>query len=219
MKPKYLVLCPLKKEWQLTEKALQGQNIPYQRQQDRGRWYLWVPNWQAAICVGGHGKSQFALQTQFWIDFFQSIESVISIGGAGSLHPGLKVGTLFSVTEIIEHDYKEGFQSKADLPLFYTQNSEKTLDIPHLQKGRLASGDEDIVSTDRALQLAQSTDAVAVAWESARGIRTAQFNNLPYYEYRSITDMACEKASRDFTKNLPMGMERLVILLKSFFKI
>jgi nucleoside phosphorylase len=54
----------------------------------------------------------------------------------------------------------------------------------------IASGDEDIVTIERAAELHTQTGAVAVAWEGAGVARACLFSQIPYLEIRGITDTA-----------------------------
>ncbi len=220
MTPAHLILCPLKKEWTSTEEAVVKLGLEKSRKQSQGRWHIEIPAWRAAVCVGGHGKAQMALQTQYWLDRFPSIENVIVIGAAGGLTEAAPVGGVLSVQKIIEHDYKEGFVSNPTLPEFFTQNSQWTQSSlhPSLIEGTLASGDEDIVDRDRARHLHASTGAIAVAWESAGAVRAAKFNSRPYFEFRGITDSASANASQDFNTHLPQCMKSLVKVLDGFLR-
>ncbi len=220
MSPTNLILCPLKKEWALAEEAVVELGLDKQRTPSQGRWHIEIPQWKAALCVGGHGKAQMALQTQYWLSRFPGIENVIVIGAAGGLTKDAPIGSVLSVQNIIEHDYKERFIPNALPPEYFTQNKQWTLGSPHplLIEGTLASGDEDIIDSDRAQQLHQMTKAIAVAWESAGAIRAAKFNSRPYFEFRGITDSAGANASQDFNSNLQSCMQSLVKILDGFLR-
>src|SRR6266850_689065 len=57
------------------------------------------------VTPGGHGKTQFAVQAQYLIGAFQSVELVICAGAAGSLAPQLSVGDVVVGRATVEHDY------------------------------------------------------------------------------------------------------------------
>ncbi len=214
-----LIICPLKKEWQLTERALQQLKMETQRHQSQGRWIIEIPAWKAALCVGGHGKAQFARQSQSWLSKFSSTQKIICIGSAGALTPLYQPGDVVSVTEIVEHNHKGDDSEMVSAPRFLTANKGwacgSSLFTVHC--GILASVDEDIVDPDRASQLANQTGAQAVAWESAGGAHTAHVHKIPYFEFRGITDMAGTTAPQDFTDNLETAMIHVSHVLKNFF--
>ncbi|HMB33077.1 MAG TPA: acyltransferase, partial [Methylomirabilota bacterium] len=79
--------------------------------------------------------------------------------------------------------------------------------------GDVASGDEDIVSVDRAQALRDATGALAVAWEGAGGARACAFSATPYLELRAVTDQANVEASSHFAQHLPLAMRNLATLL------
>lgn len=211
-----LILCPLKKEKQCLEKALQELGFPCIPQQDQGRWYSHCAKLDSVIALGGHGKTQFALQSQFWVTQFNPSHLIVT-GAAGGLTAGLQVGQLALVTQIIEHDYKTGFNPQPHPPKFTTQTLELFTSPPAfafpVEECLLASGDEDIVSTKRAQELSDLTGADCVAWESAGGARVSLFNQIPYCEIRGITDLANEEASSDFNQNLELVMSRVAQFL------
>ncbi len=164
------------------------------------------------LAQGGHGKTQFGIQTQFWLQNLKTVDRIITIGAAGALSKELKPLDLLIVEEIIEHDYHSFFTPESKSPRFKTSpiviKDEKKFPYD-IHRGALASGDEDIVSVKRAESLFEKTGALAVAWESAGGARCAQFNNIPYYEIRGITDNARENVAEDFKKNLAVVMDSL----------
>jgi hypothetical protein len=51
--------------------------------------------------------------------------------------------------------------------------------------GMIASGDEDIVTIERAAELHTQTGAVAMAWEGAGVARACLFSQIPYLEIQS----------------------------------
>src|SRR5262249_26351626 len=61
------------------------------------------------FAVGGHGKTQFAVQTQHLIEQNAASEVVICTGAAGSLGGGPVLGDVIVGTSTIEHDYKLRF--------------------------------------------------------------------------------------------------------------
>jgi adenosylhomocysteine nucleosidase len=84
--------------------------------------------------------------------------------------------------------------------------------------GIVASGDEDIITTDRATALREATGAIAVAWEGAGGARASLFNALPFLELRGVTDTANHEAPADFHKNLRSVMANLAAFVMAWRK-
>ena len=140
-----------------------------------------IDSLRLTVGVGGHGKAQFAAQTQYLISRCEDVELVICAGAAGALVPDLSFGDIVISTSIIEHDYKERFDPEPppvhrghqdtwtecdSLPTVVSFFSAFTLDS-------IASGDEDIVDRDRADQLHTETRGfvccVGRKWWRSRG--------------------------------------------------
>jgi nucleoside phosphorylase len=56
------------------------------------------------VAVGGHGKTQLAVQTQHLIEQRPTAQSVICAGAAGSLDGQLRLGAVVVGTSTVEHD-------------------------------------------------------------------------------------------------------------------
>lgn len=166
---------------------------------------------EISIATGGHGKAQFAAQTQHLIAHHPGdIDLVICAGASGALTEQVSLGDIIVGTKTIEHDYKLRFVEKP-LPAHsgdpqaisqlrdIAQNYQFPFDI-HF--GKIASGDEDIIDPEDARALHTKTDALCVAWEGSGGARAAELSELPFLEVRVITDSADGSASEDFQKNL-----------------
>lgn len=177
---------------------------------------------QGLICaVGGHGKTQFGIQTQFLISQFPDISKVFCIGAAGGL-ANVKKFDVVIADETIEHDYTERFDP-APQPTFpgcresiaYLRSKMPGLELPFaIHQGIIASGDEDVVAKERAEEIHEKTRALAVAWEGAGGARASAFNGKAYLEVRGITDLAGSSAAADFRDNLAQSMKNIALLLK-----
>jgi adenosylhomocysteine nucleosidase len=173
------------------------------------------------VAVGGHGKTQLAVQTQHLIEQRPTAQSVICAGAAGSLDGQLRLGDLVVGTSTVEHDYKNRFvlrpspRHDADPALL----DEIRLAARHMGAesrvifGTIASGDEDVIDPARARELQAETGAVCVAWEGAGAARAARFSGLRFLELRAITDAADHAAAADFQANLARSMPNLGHLL------
>ena len=82
----------------------------------------------------------------------------------------------------------------------------------------IASGDEDVVSTERAAAIRAQTGAACVAWEGSGAARAAAFNGIGSVELRAVTDAADKEAPQDFGAQLPVAMHNLAALLKAFLE-
>jgi nucleoside phosphorylase len=165
------------------------------------------------IARGGHGKTQFGVQTQHLLDHAPDVEAVICVGAAGALAEDLAIGDLVLATETIEHDYTERFsfhplpRFAGDAALLAALQQLPLHSLPFgVHVGIIASGDEDVIEIERAAALRQATEACAVAWEGAGGARACAFSNIPFIELRGITDTADHNAPAHFKTNLRIAM-------------
>ncbi len=170
------------------------------------------------VCaVGGHGKVQFGIQTQYLIHHYSHISKVFCIGAAGGISK-VKTFDIVVAEKTIEHDYKEKFDpeplpsfSACDQTLNYMKSKLAKHDFPFgIHFGFIASGDEDVVSVVRANEIHRDTNALAVAWEGAGGARASSFNRRSFVEIRGITDVADSQAPIHFQENLNKVMKNIV---------
>jgi adenosylhomocysteine nucleosidase len=222
--PRTLILAPLARERGVLAHAfgrvhridpLAGLRIPCG----------FVGAWRALLAAGGHGKTQFATQTQYLIDHFPSVELVICAGDAGALDPALGVGDVVVGTTTVEHDFRLLFQTRP-LPRFAADASA----IDRLRRAArgisgftvsfdvIASGDEDVVSSARATALRAQTGAACVAWQGSGAARAAAFNGIGSVELRAVTDAADKEAPHDFAAQLPFALHNLAVLLTAFLE-
>jgi adenosylhomocysteine nucleosidase len=175
------------------------------------------------FAVGGHGKTQHAVQTQHLIEQKAIIRAVICAGAAGSLRADMRLGDVVVGIATIEHDYKLRFvrrplprhDADAQLADEFRRVASHMNSQFRVLFGDIASGDEDVVDLARAAELAKATGASCVAWEGAGAARAAHFNRLPFLELRAITDSANHSAANDFHTNLEHAMPNLAqVLLK-----
>lgn len=163
------------------------------------------------FALAGHGKTQFGIQTQFLIHQLPNLDAVICAGSSGGLAEEVKVFDVVAASKTIEHDYRLKFIKRPD-PEFSGDEKllakVKNLNVEKykIHIGPIASGDEDIIETERATELRAQTKALAVAWEGAGGARACKFNNVPFLELRGVTDTASNTAPIDFANNLKVAM-------------
>ncbi len=214
-----LILTPLSIEQKYLLKALETRGITLQKKTHPAHFSCDQHN--LSLAIGGHGKTQFGIQTQYWISQLGPVSKIFTVGAAGALSKNINILDLVVVNKIIEHDYQMLFSPKNKKPEFYpspliiNKNSKKNYEV---HQGPLASGDEDIIEVKRAEELYESTQALAVAWESAGGIRAAQFNNIPYFEIRGITDNARKNVASDFKKNIELTMDNIADFITPYIK-
>ena len=119
-----------------------------------------IPDLSVTLAHGGLGKVQFAVQTQHLLDTCKDWDLVVCAGAAGALADEVSVGDVVVATTTVEHDYNNKFNERA-LPKFdgaRTAISElksvsHSIDTFSVHFGPIASGDEDVVETDRSTNL------------------------------------------------------------------
>ena len=214
-----LFLAPLKAEFSILSHAFQ-QKWKHETLQIQSHTALYFPEVDLYLAVGGLGKVDMAIKTQFWLSQIPDCQLMACVGSAGSLDSALKVGDLIVASKTVEHDFKQIFFKKPrpEFPMGsawadFLQLSQS----PQIHHAPIASGDEDILSAQRRLELSQLTGAQAVAWEGAGAARACAFFNIPFCEIRGITDDLSTDLSgdlrpnlkQDFTKNLNHALAKL----------
>jgi adenosylhomocysteine nucleosidase len=220
LEPRILILCPLTREWSFLVKTFEA-SIHVDRLHYLKVEAVHIRDWRALVAPGGHGKTQFAVQAQYLIGQFPSTELVICAGAAGSLSSQLYVGDVVVGTETVEHDYRQLFASRP-LPRFpghgpsidALRRSAQAVSGFQVAFDVIASGDEDVVASERAKAIRDQTGAVCVAWEGSGAARAALFNGIGSLEIRAVTDAADKEAPQRFDANLPTAMANLANLLR-----
>jgi adenosylhomocysteine nucleosidase len=220
LEPRILILSPLAREWSFLVKTFEASRR-VERLHDLKIEAAYIADWRVLVAPGGHGKTQFAVQAQYLISRFPSAELVICAGAAGSLAPELSVGDVVVGMETVEHDYRLLFATRP-LPRFPGHGP--SIDaLRRLAQGVggfqvafdvIASGDEDIVTSERAQAIRDQTGAACVAWEGSGAARAALFNGIGSLEIRAVTDAADKEAPQRFDANLPIAMAKLASLLR-----
>ena len=216
-----LVITPLRKEFDVLVQALHHHGYAIEEAAVGKIQSCRFPTLGSTIAVGGHGKAQCAVQTQYLLDRCGEVSVVVCVGAAGCLAQRPQIGDLVVGTHTVEHDYNLRFVQRP-LPMFPGDEAEleslrrsvsQSVWTFGISFGAIASGDEDIVTTDRAKALAAQTGAVCVAWEGAGVARACAFNEVPFMEIRGITDVADKAAPLDFSHNLQLALSHLALLL------
>ena len=182
-----------------------------------------LPDLGITLAQGGLGKVQFAVQTQHLLDTCSDWDLVVCAGAAGALAEEVSVGDVVVATRTVEHDYNNKFNERA-LPKFDGAQAAiaELMSVSHSAKvfsvhfGPIASGDEDVVETERKRALHESTGALAVAWEGAGGAKACAFSGIPFVEIRGVTDTADHNAASDFEQNLEIAMSHLAALITAW---
>jgi len=182
------------------------------------------PEINVTLARGGHGKTQFGIQTQHLLDHAK-FDLVICAGAAGALAPEVRVGDVIIATSTLEHDYNNKF-SERPKPQFAGDSKSieqiKALNFSDVNFkvhfGIMAGGDEDVIEVTRGAELYKAHNALAVAWEGVGGARASAFSDIPYLEIRGATDTANHEAPVVFYINLKIVMKNIAFLLYKWLR-
>jgi len=219
-----LVVTPLQKEFDDLYHSLSALDLKSQSEQIGKLDVHSFPEINVTLARGGHGKTQFGIQTQHLLDHAQ-FDLVICAGAAGALAPEVSVGDVIIATSTLEHDYNNKF-SEHPKPRFPGDNKSieqlKALDLSDadfkIHFGVMAGGDEDVIEITRGAELRELHDALGVAWEGVGGARASTFSEVPYLEIRGATDTANHEAPVVFYVNLKIVMKNIAYLLVKWLK-
>lgn len=220
-----LVVVPIQKEIDCLQKGYAGHGLQAEHSVIGRLPVVQFPDLGITLAGGGLGKVQFGVQTQHLLDACPDWDLVICAGAAGALVDRLSVGDVAVSTEIVEHDINNKF-GKPHLPRFKAAPAAvaelrcvaQAARPFRVYFGPIASGDEDVIDTERRRMLHELTGGLAVAWEGAGGARACHFSNVPFIEIRGVTDRADSDAASDFEANLRSVMRNVATLIISWQK-
>lgn len=219
-----LIVTPLKEEYDDLYNSLSAQGLESFETKIGKLAVHHFPSVNLTLARGGHGKTQFGIQTQYLLDHAK-FDLVICAGAAGALAPQVKIGDLIVATKTVEHDYHVKFVKRPN-PSFAgdanTIEQLKALNLPDadftVHFGIMAGGDEDVIEITRGAELRDLHDALGVAWEGIGGARACAFSEVPYLELRGATDTANHEAPVVFDVNLKIVMKNIAYLLFNWLK-
>jgi adenosylhomocysteine nucleosidase len=219
-----LVVTPLQEEYSDLHHSLSALDLKSHPERIGKLNVHCFPEINVTLARGGHGKTQFGIQTQHLLDHAE-FDLVICAGAAGALAPEVRVGDVIIATSTLEHDYNNKF-SERPKPRFAGDAKSieqiKALDLSDanfkVHFGIMAGGDEDVIEITRGAELRELHNALAVAWEGVGGARASAFSEVPYLEIRGATDTANHEAPVVFYINLKIVMKNIGFLLCKWLK-
>lgn len=219
-----LLVTPLQEEYNDLHSSLSAHGLNSQKDKIGRLDIHRFPEINATLARGGHGKTQFGIQTQHLLDHAK-FDLVICAGAAGALAPEVAIGDVIIATHTLEHDFNNKF-SKRPKPSFAGDTNSieqiKALNITDadfkIHFGIMAGGDEDVIDIERGKELRAFSNALGVAWEGVGGARASAFNDVPYLEIRGATDTANHEAPVVFDVNLKIVMKNIAYLLTRWLK-
>jgi adenosylhomocysteine nucleosidase len=143
-----------------------------------------LPKLQLTVAPGGLGKTQFAVQTQHLIECRSDWELVICAGAAGGIDETVCIGDVVIGTETIEHDIRNKCGTTPLIPRFQGASAivealsrvalqDSTF---HVHRGAIASGDEDVVDSERRREIRERTGALATALKRIFNVRCTMWH-------------------------------------------
>ena len=219
-----LIVIPLQAEYDNLHYGLSALGLDFHQDKIGKLDVHHFPALNVTLARGGHGKTQFGIQTQHLLDHAR-FDLVICAGAAGAMAPKVRIGDLIVVTTTVEHDFNNKF-SKRPKPKFDGDVNSiaqlKSLKFPDadfkVHFGMMAGGDEDVIDVERGKELRDLHNAIAVAWEGVGGARACGFSDVPYLELRGATDTADHNAPIVFDVNLKIVMGNIARLLVKWLK-
>jgi adenosylhomocysteine nucleosidase len=219
-----LIVTPLQEEYNDLYHSLSALHLKSHAERIGRLGVHCFPALNVTLARGGHGKTQFGIQTQHLLDHAQ-FDLVICAGAAGALAPEVRIGDVIVATSTLEHDYNIKFSPRPK-PRFAGDKKSieqiKSLDLSganfNLHFGIMAGGDEDVIELTRGAELYKAHNALGVAWEGVGGARASAFSEVPYLEIRGATDTANHEAPVVFDINLKIVMKNIAYLLFRWLK-
>lgn len=219
-----LIVTPLQEEYNDLYQSLSALHLKSHTERIGKLDVHCFPALNITLARGGHGKTQFGIQTQHLLDHAR-FDLVICAGAAGALAPEVRIGDVIVATSTLEHDYNIKFSPRPK-PRFAGDKKSieqiKSLDLSDanfkVHFGIMAGGDEDVIEITRGAELYKAHNALGVAWEGVGGARASAFSEVPYLEIRGATDSANHEAPVVFDINLKIVMKNIAYLLFRWLK-
>jgi adenosylhomocysteine nucleosidase len=106
--PNILIVTPLQEEYNDLYHSLSALDLKSYMEKIGKLAVHCFPEINVTLARGGHGKTQFGIQTQHLLDH-AIFDLVICAGAAGALAPEVRVGDVIVATSTLEHDYNNKF--------------------------------------------------------------------------------------------------------------
>jgi len=167
---------------------------------------------------------------------------IISVGSAGALHAGYRVGDVMLADSVIQHDFAAaeagGFRlfgygsetpSTGD-PLLYADTKLVTRAVAtasqvvdrlgiNLRKGRIATGDWFVADQITRDAIAERSSADLVEMEGAAIALAARAHGIPWLVIRSVSDSGDETAPVNFLEYLPLASKRAAEIVRAVLPV
>ena len=183
------------------------------------------------IARAGVGKVNAAVCAQTMALIYEP-ELIINSGVSGALSPDLRVGDVVIGTDVVQHDVdttamgdEPGFVSTVDRLSFPLDNFASTAIAAAAEelgiravRGRIASGDQFVASTERKEEIVRLFSAVTCEMEAGAIAHVCFLNRIPCAVIRSISDGGNEEAPMSYEEFLPLAAKNSSELTLAYLK-
>ena len=183
------------------------------------------------IARAGVGKVNAAVCAQTMALIYEP-ELIINSGVSGALSPDLRVGDVVIGTDVVQHDVDTtamgdgpGFVSTVDRLSFPLDNFASTAIAAAAEelgiravRGRIASGDQFVASTERKEEIVRLFSAVTCEMEAGAIAHVCFLNRVPCAVIRSISDGGNEEAPMSYEEFLPLAAKNSSELTLAYLK-
>lgn len=183
------------------------------------------------IARAGVGKVNAAVCAQTMALIYEP-ELIINSGVSGALSPELRVGDVVIGTDVVQHDVdttalgdEPGFVSTVDRLSFPLDNFASTAIAAAAEelgiravRGRIASGDQFVASTERKEEIVHLFSAVTCEMEAGAIAHVCFLNRIPCAVIRSISDGGNEEAPMSYEEFLPLAAKNSSELTLAYLK-
>ena len=183
------------------------------------------------IARAGVGKVNAAVCAQTMALIYEP-ELIINSGVSGALSPDLRVGDVVIGTDVVQHDVdttamgdEPGFVSTVDRLSFPLDNFASTAIAAAAEelgiravRGRIASGDQFVASTERKEEIVRLFSAVTCEMEAGAIAHVCFLNRVPCAVIRCISDGGNEEAPMSYEEFLPLAAKNSAELTLAYLK-
>ena len=179
----------------------------------------------------GVGKVNAAVCAQTMALIYEP-ELIINSGVSGALSPDLRVGDVVIGTDVVQHDVdttamgdEPGFVSTVDRLSFPLDNFASTAIAAAAEelgiravRGRIASGDQFVASTERKEEIVRLFSAVTCEMEAGAIAHVCFLNRVSCAVIRCISDGGNEEAPMSYEEFLPLAAKNSSELTLAYLK-
>ena len=183
------------------------------------------------IARAGVGKVNAAVCAQTMALIYEP-ELIINSGVSGALSPDLRVGDVVIGTDVVQHDVdttamgdEPGFVSTVDRLSFPLDNFASTAIAAAAEelgiravRGRIASGDQFVASTERKEEIVRLFSAVTCEMEAGASAHVCCLNRVSCAVIRCISDGGNEEAPMSYEEFLPLAAKNSSELTLAYLK-